>query len=153
MTQLASRLRIQPEMMLPALLAVGDWELCGDRFYERHELYAMAWGDVHLQYLRWAAPAAPMSDSRSAQRDGGVTALLSPLVSLRILVRCHLYLFGGVSSVHKLPLQLARGRIEMQKQPNAAGCTASVARLVMRGAALAQGGVRADGRPHCDDPR
>ena len=31
---------------------VGEWELCGDRFYERRELYAMAWGDVRLQYLR-----------------------------------------------------------------------------------------------------
>ncbi len=35
--------------------AVGDWELCGDRFYARHELYTMAWGDVRLQYLRCAA--------------------------------------------------------------------------------------------------
>lgn len=32
--------------------AVGDWELCGERFYAREELYQMAWGDLRLDYLR-----------------------------------------------------------------------------------------------------
>jgi hypothetical protein len=34
------------------LRAVGDWELCGERFYSRHELYTMGWSGVQLEYLR-----------------------------------------------------------------------------------------------------
>ena len=32
--------------------AAGEWEACGDRFYERHELYTMSWSDVRLDQMR-----------------------------------------------------------------------------------------------------
>ena len=34
------------------VFAAGEWEACGDRFYERHELYTMAWSDVRLDQMR-----------------------------------------------------------------------------------------------------
>lgn len=33
--------------------AAGDWEACGDRFYEKHELYVMAWSGVRLEHMRY----------------------------------------------------------------------------------------------------
>lgn len=33
--------------------AAGEWEICGDRFYEKRELYSMAWGDVKLDQMRY----------------------------------------------------------------------------------------------------
>jgi hypothetical protein len=30
----------------------GEWELCGDRFYERAELYRPAWGGVDVEDMR-----------------------------------------------------------------------------------------------------
>jgi hypothetical protein len=32
--------------------AAGEWEVCGDRFYEKHELYTMSWMDVKLEHMR-----------------------------------------------------------------------------------------------------
>ena len=37
--------------------AAGEWEACGDRFYERHELYTMSWSDVRLDQMRQASCA------------------------------------------------------------------------------------------------
>lgn len=34
---------------------MGSWELCGERFYARHQLHVMAWGDINLQNMRCAA--------------------------------------------------------------------------------------------------
>lgn len=35
-----------------AVLIAGEWEACGDRFYEKHELYTMAWSDIKLDQMR-----------------------------------------------------------------------------------------------------
>lgn len=45
--------------------AAGEWEACGDRFYERHELYTMSWSDVRLDQMRQvlAADLAALHDS------------------------------------------------------------------------------------------
>ena len=42
-----------------AEFAAGEWEACGDRFYERHELYTMSWSNVRLDQMRQASAGPP----------------------------------------------------------------------------------------------
>lgn len=65
--------------------AVGDWELCGDRFYSRHELYAMAWGDVRLEYLRQAPwPSSAMFTGAAARRNTPMAACVTNSTSVTL---------------------------------------------------------------------
>mmetsp|Transcript_15272 Transcript_15272/g.46155 ORF Transcript_15272/g.46155 Transcript_15272/m.46155 type:complete len:862 (+) Transcript_15272:225-2810(+) len=59
---------------------VGDWELCGERFYAREELYQMAWGDLRLDYLRVAA--APFGGPIATIRDDRKPVPLGPTGSV-----------------------------------------------------------------------
>ena len=34
------------------LSMAGEWELCGDRFYERVELYRPTWGGLEVEDMR-----------------------------------------------------------------------------------------------------
>lgn len=31
---------------------MGEWDICGDRFYAKTELYKMQWKDINLDQLR-----------------------------------------------------------------------------------------------------
>lgn len=32
---------------------MGEWDICGDRFYAKTELYKMQWKDINLDQLRY----------------------------------------------------------------------------------------------------
>ncbi|KAK9907253.1 hypothetical protein WJX75_000093 [Coccomyxa subellipsoidea] len=61
------------------LSPAGEWEACGDRFYEKHELYTMAWSDVKLDQMRvacarYGGPIAMVRDDRKlVVVSGGIT--------------------------------------------------------------------------------
>eukprot|EP00873_Tetraselmis_striata_P045222 jgi/Tetstr1/465486/TSEL_010170.t1 len=56
---------------------VGEWEACGDRFYSKHEIYAMAWGaDVNLAQNRVAVSA--FGGPVACVRDDSKIVLLAP---------------------------------------------------------------------------
>jgi hypothetical protein len=41
------------ESLNQQLFAVGEWDICGDRFYAKNELYKMQWRDIKLDQLRF----------------------------------------------------------------------------------------------------
>ena len=40
------------------LLAVGEWDVCGDKFYSKHQIYAMQWPDIKLEHMRCVCTSA-----------------------------------------------------------------------------------------------
>ena len=48
----SSPLLSSPLLSSPLQIMAGEWELCGDRFYERAELYRPTWGGVGVEDMR-----------------------------------------------------------------------------------------------------
>uniref|UniRef100_A0A061RIB2 Protein VACUOLELESS1 n=1 Tax=Tetraselmis sp. GSL018 TaxID=582737 RepID=A0A061RIB2_9CHLO len=80
-------LQKQPSDFKPAS-PVGEWEMCGDRFYSKHDLYEMQWGPS-INLAQNLVAASQYGGPLAIVRDDSKIVLLTPGHTMHTVVRIY----------------------------------------------------------------